>query len=59
MLNSLKITNFQSHSNTEIDFDPRLTVLVGPSNNGKTAIIRAITVKSNPRVSPFGSAYNE
>ena len=55
MLKYLSINNFQSHKDTAIEFDPRLTVLVGPSNNGKTAIIRAIrwVLSNRPRGSSF------
>ena len=55
MLEHLTITNFQSHKATAIDFDPRLTVLVGPSNNGKTAILRAIrwVLTNRPRGGSF------
>ena len=42
MLQSLTIQNFQSHAATALLFDPRLTVLVGASNHGKTAVLRAI-----------------
>ena len=42
MLESLDITNFQKHSTYHIDFDPYLTVLVGPTNIGKSSLLRAI-----------------
>lgn len=40
----LTIENFQSHQKTVIDFAPAggLTVIVGPSDTGKTVIIRAL-----------------
>lgn len=43
-LNKLIIHNFQSHKNSSIELAPpgQLTVIVGPSDNGKTAIIRAL-----------------
>ncbi|MEN8906720.1 MAG: AAA family ATPase, partial [Clostridiales bacterium] len=41
-IKSLKIENFQSHKETSIDFDKGLNVIIGASDNGKTAIIRAI-----------------
>lgn len=34
--------NFQSHINTEINFSDRVNVIIGQSDCGKTAIIRAI-----------------
>jgi len=36
------LENFQSHKYTEIEFDKHLNVIVGPSDQGKTAIIRGI-----------------
>lgn len=42
MLNKLTLTNFQSHKHSELDFDPGVNVIVGPSDSGKTALIRAL-----------------
>ena len=55
MLQRLDISNFQSHESTEIVFDPRLTVLVGSSDHGKTAVLRALCwiVRNRPRGSAF------
>lgn len=36
------LENFQSHKYTEIELDQYLNVIVGPSDHGKTAIIRGI-----------------
>lgn len=36
------LENFQSHKNTTITFDNQLNVIVGPSDSGKTAILRGI-----------------
>ncbi|MBU5437641.1 AAA family ATPase [Tissierella sp. MSJ-40] len=36
------LENFQSHKNTTLDLDKHLNVIVGPSDNGKSAIIRGI-----------------
>lgn len=41
MISSLTIKNYQSHADTRIDLAP-LTVLVGPSSSGKSAVTRAI-----------------
>lgn len=38
----LIIENFQSHQYTEIDFSQGLNVFVGPSDSGKSAILRAL-----------------
>ncbi|KMK77287.1 AAA family ATPase [Alkalihalobacillus pseudalcaliphilus] len=39
---SIRLENFQSHLDTWVDFDVGLNVIVGQSDSGKTAIIRAI-----------------
>jgi exonuclease SbcC len=36
------IKNFQSHEDTTLEFNKGLNIIVGESNNGKTAILRAI-----------------
>ncbi len=36
------LENFQSHKYTEMEFDKNLNVIVGPSDQGKSAIIRGI-----------------
>ena len=41
-LKKVKLENFQSHRNSVIDFDRGLNIIVGPSDSGKSAIIRAI-----------------
>jgi len=38
----LHIENFQSHKNLTLDFSDGLNVIVGPSDSGKTAVIRAL-----------------
>jgi len=42
MIKSLTIQNFQSHEKTYLEFDPGVNVIVGASDSGKTAIIRAL-----------------
>jgi DNA repair exonuclease SbcCD ATPase subunit len=41
-IKSIEITNFQSHKNSRISFENGLNVICGPSDNGKSAIIRAL-----------------
>lgn len=41
-IKSIEIINFQSHKNTKISFENGLNVICGPSDNGKSAIIRAL-----------------
>ena len=42
MLNRLKIKNFQSHRRSELTFSPGVNVIVGTSDSGKSAILRAL-----------------
>lgn len=42
MIKSIKILNFQSHEKSKLDFSPGVNVIVGRSDSGKTAIIRAL-----------------
>lgn len=42
MITQLRIKNFQCHKDTRIDFDPLVTCIVGPSNAGKSSIIRSL-----------------
>jgi len=42
MIDSMHIKNFQSHKDSHLDFHPGVDVIVGPSDSGKTAIIRAL-----------------
>src|SRR5512133_726261 len=42
MIKSLAILNFQSHEKSKLDFSPGVNVIVGSSDSGKTAIIRAL-----------------
>lgn len=42
MIKSVSIQNFQSHAKTELDFHEGVNVIVGTSDSGKTAIIRAL-----------------
>ena len=51
----LVIENFQSHQYTEIDFTGGLNVFVGPSDSGKSAILRALkwVLFNTPRGTDF------
>lgn len=42
MIERLLIQNFQAHDKLKIDFDPGITSIVGPSDAGKSAILRAL-----------------
>ena len=42
MINSLQINNIQSHEHTELRFTDGINVIIGSSNQGKSAILRAL-----------------
>lgn len=42
MISQLEIKNFQSHKNSVLNFVPGINIILGPSDQGKSAIIRAI-----------------
>jgi len=42
MIQSLEISNFQSHRQTNLEFDPGLNIIVGTSDSGKSAILRSL-----------------
>lgn len=62
MLKKLIVKNFQSHKRLVVELDPLLTVIVGPSDVGKSAIFRALRwlLTNRPRGEAFlrhGSEY--
>ncbi|MGE5473188.1 MAG: AAA family ATPase [Ignavibacteriales bacterium] len=54
-ITKVKIENFQSHEISELEFVNGLNVIVGPSDQGKSAVIRAIkwVLFNEPRGSEF------
>jgi DNA repair protein SbcC/Rad50 len=42
MIKQLVLQNFQSHKDTELNFSDGVNIIVGPSDSGKSAILRAI-----------------
>jgi len=42
LFRELRIENFQAHERKRILFDPHVTTIIGPSDKGKSAIIRAL-----------------
>ena len=42
MLKTLKIENFESHIDAELNFDKGVNVIIGKSDNGKSALMRSI-----------------
>jgi|SRR5690625_2299266 len=55
MIKQLSIKNFQSHKDTELEFHPGVNIIVGSSDSGKTAIIRALRWVVQNR--PLGDSY--
>jgi exonuclease SbcC len=51
MIPFVHIKNFQSHADTYLEFHDGLNAIVGPSDSGKTAIIRALNWVVNNRPS--------
>ena len=41
-INRLRLANFRQHENTEIEFGPGLTGIIGPNGSGKTMLLEAI-----------------
>ena len=54
-IQSIKIENFQSHKDTELDLSPGVNVIIGVSDSGKSAIIRALKWITFNR--PLGEAF--
>lgn len=42
MLETILIQNFQRHEKLRVDFDPKITTIVGDSDTGKSSILRAL-----------------
>jgi DNA repair exonuclease SbcCD nuclease subunit len=51
----LSLTNFQSHPQTALTLAPGITAFIGPSNAGKTSILRALrwAISDQPRGAGF------
>lgn len=55
MIKTIRLVNFQSHKDTELQFDPGVNVIIGRSDSGKTAVVRALNWVVNNR--PSGEAF--
>ncbi len=42
MIKSVRMQNFESHEDTEIEFTEGMNLIVGQSNSGKSSILRAL-----------------
>jgi exonuclease SbcC len=43
IINSVRLRNFKSHSDTKIDFGPGINVILGENGAGKTSVLEAIS----------------
>jgi len=49
MIKKIAIDNFMAHASTELELGPGVTILTGPNNTGKSAIVEALRcVATNP-----------
>jgi exonuclease SbcC len=55
MIKSVQISNFQSHKSTKLKLDPGVNAIVGPSDCGKSAILRAMFLAISNR--PSGDSF--
>ncbi len=55
MIKGIQISNFQSHQETELEFSPGVNIVIGQSDSGKTAVLRALQWTVNNR--PLGDAF--
>ena len=55
MISRVCLQNFQSHEESELELSPGINVIVGSSNSGKSAIVRAMEgVRTNR---PWGTSF--
>ena len=55
-IEKLKLKNFRCYDALEIDFEPKLTVIVGENGKGKTAIFDALAIGLEPFLRCFNIA---
>jgi DNA repair protein SbcC/Rad50 len=60
LLKSLSLSNFQSHKKSLLEFSPNVNSIIGSSNSGKTAILRALywIIYNRPSGIDFVSHWN-
>lgn len=61
MIQKLHIKNFQSHKDSELIFSEGINIITGQSNNGKTAILRALgwVITNRPQGIAFKSSFSD
>src|SRR5262245_56734371 len=59
MLSRIELTNFMSHAATVIEPSAGLTVLVGPNNCGKSAVVAALQILCHNENSTYVLRHNE
>jgi len=42
MINSIEVNNFQSHKHSVLEFHPGVNVIIGPSDSGKSGLLRSL-----------------
>lgn len=59
MIKQVSLRNFQSHVDTSLEFSDGVNAIIGESDQGKTAILRAVNwvARNLPRGNPFLSNY--
>lgn len=59
MINNIEIQNYQSHKESFLEFDKNVNVIIGTSDSGKTAILRALNwcVYNSPNGDSFRSKW--
>ena len=60
MLQSISLQNFQSHKKSILEFHKGINVITGPSNNGKSSILRALywAIYNRPSGDSYVSHWN-
>src|SRR3990167_5357450 len=61
MIQSIRLQNYQSHLNSTLIFSPGINIISGQSNNGKTAILRALNwvITNRPQGIAFKSNFSD
>ena len=52
----LRLKNFRCYDELDIDFEPKLTVIVGENGKGKTAIFDALAIALEPYLRSFDAS---